>query len=231
MKVILLLSAFMAETYAEKSKTVIVSGSLATDVDWNDELIKHSIIEKGYIDQTELYRTTAAKAKADLEILLTKSTDVDSASVDITDFTEIPGTTNSNETTPSKAKVNFEAALGVPDTKTSDEIDNSVTDAVQNANSTDFVSFDAFDDFEVTVTEQAKETKTETETIPITLTRSYGNTPSDEQLQKTVAPPNRTWKHLSQLEDGKILIYWSDRVRFLCIPNDSNQTSEIINKF
>ena len=99
---------------------------------------------------------------------------------------------------------------------TTDEIDTSVTDAVKAADSTTFGSFNSFADFEVTITEQAKEpnTEPEKESETVTLTRSYGNTPNDVLLQKTVEPPNKKWKHLSQLEDEKILIYWSDRVRF-----------------
>ena len=121
-----------------------------------------------------------------------------------------------------KAKVNFKAVLGVPDTMTTDEIDASVTDAVEKADATKFGSFDSFADFEVTITEQAKEpnTETEEESETVTLTRSYGNTPNDVLLQKTVEPPNKEtlvgdWAYLSEKdEDGKILIYWSDWVRF-----------------
>ena len=41
--------------------------------------------------------------------------------------------------------------------------------------------------------------------------RSYGS--SDDPLQGTVQPIHRKWTHLEQIEDGKILIYWSDRVK------------------
>ena len=230
---ILLLMLLSAETTAPKSKEVIATGSLATNFDWNEDLIKHSIVKNGYIIQTELYRQTESQVRTDLNTILTASGDVDSATVEITDFTEIPTTTSSTTatssttntsatnttttTTPSsKARVNFKAVLGVPDTMTADEIDTSVTDAVKAADSTQFGSFDSFADFEVTVIEQAKEpnTEPEEESETVTLTRSYGNTPNDVLLQKTVEPPNRKWKHLSQLEDGKILIYWSGRVRF-----------------
>ena len=100
---------------------------------------------------------------------------------------------------------------------TTDKIYTSVTNGVKKADSMmKFGSFDSFADFEVTITEQAKEpnTETEKESETVTLTRSYGNTPNDVLLLKTVEPPNKKWKHMSQLEDGKILIYWSDRVRF-----------------
>lgn len=43
--------------------------------------------------------------------------------------------------------------------------------------------------------------------------RSYGSS-SDDLLQETVQPIHRKWTHLGQIEDGKILIYWSDRVKF-----------------
>ena len=42
--------------------------------------------------------------------------------------------------------------------------------------------------------------------------RSYGSS-SDNPLQETVQPIHRKWSHLGQIEDGKILIYWSDRVK------------------
>ena len=211
---ILLLLLLSAETTAPKSKEVIATGSCATNFDWDEDLTKHSIVKNGYIIQTELYRQTEGQVRTDLNIILTVSGDVDSATVEITDFTEIPGAG-------AKTKVNFKAVLGVPDTMTTDEIDTSVTDAVKAADSTTFGSFDSFADFEVTITEQAKEQNTEIEEEPetVTLTRSYGNSPNDVLLQKTVEPPNKEilvgdWTHLSELEDGKILIYWSDWVRF-----------------
>ena len=43
--------------------------------------------------------------------------------------------------------------------------------------------------------------------------RSYGSS-RDDPLQETVQPIHRKWTHLGQIEDGKILIYWSDRVIF-----------------
>ena len=212
MKVILLLS--LTAVTAQKSKIVQASGSLATNVTWDGDLNKVTIIENGYIHQTDLYKTTATQAKTDLENLLTNSSDVDSASVDITGFTEITATSE----TPSKARVNFEANLGVPESKTTDYIENSVTEAVEKADPNEFDLFVSFDDFSVTVTEEITEMDTEsdtesnTESIPTSLIRSYGKTPSDELFQQTVDPPNRLWEHLSQVEDGKILIYWSEKV-------------------
>ena len=49
---------------------------------------------------------------------------------------------------------------------------------------------------------------------PPTIHRTYGPT-SDDEVLETVEPVQLKWEHLSQLEDGKILIHWSDRVRFL----------------
>ena len=153
---ILMLLLLSAETTAPKSKEVIAIGSCATNFDWDEDLTKHSIVKNGYIIQTELYRQTEGQVRTDLNIILTVSGDVDSATVEITDFSEIPGAG-------AKAKVNFKAVLGVPDTMTTDEIDTSVTDAVKKANATQFGSFDSFADFEVTITEQAKEQNTEIE--------------------------------------------------------------------
>ena len=48
---------------------------------------------------------------------------------------------------------------------------------------------------------------------PSTIHRTYGPS-SDDQALETVEPVQVKWEHLSQVEDGKILIYWSDRVRF-----------------
>ena len=57
MKVILLLS--LTAVTAQKSKIVQASGALATNVTWDDDLNKVTIIENGYIHQTDLYKTTA----------------------------------------------------------------------------------------------------------------------------------------------------------------------------
>ena len=43
--------------------------------------------------------------------------------------------------------------------------------------------------------------------------RSFGLF-SDDSLQETETLKHRKWNHLKQIEDKKILIYWSDRVRF-----------------
>ena len=48
---------------------------------------------------------------------------------------------------------------------------------------------------------------------PSTIHRTYGPS-SDDRALETVEPVQVKWEHLSQVEDGKILIYWSDRVRF-----------------
>ena len=50
--------------------------------------------------------------------------------------------------------------------------------------------------------------------------RSYGSS-SDDPLQETVQPIHRKWNHLGQIEDGKIIIYWSDRVTFLNVEMSS----------
>ena len=41
--------------------------------------------------------------------------------------------------------------------------------------------------------------------------RGYGS--SDDPLQETVEPLHKKWNHLTQVQDKKILIYWSERVR------------------
>jgi len=41
--------------------------------------------------------------------------------------------------------------------------------------------------------------------------RGYGS--SDDQVQETVDPLHEKWNHLTQVQDKKILIYWSERVR------------------
>ena len=50
--------------------------------------------------------------------------------------------------------------------------------------------------------------------------RSYGSS-SDDPLQETVQPIHRKWTHLGQIEDEKILIYWSDRVIYLNVEMSS----------
>ena len=39
--------------------------------------------------------------------------------------------------------------------------------------------------------------------------RGYG---SSDPLQETVEPFHKKWNHLTQVQDKKILIYWSERV-------------------
>ena len=55
---------------------------------------------------------------------------------------------------------------------------------------------------------------TDSSSEPSTIHRTYGPS-SDDQALETVEPVQVKWEHLSQVEDGKILIHWSDRVRFL----------------
>ena len=60
--------------------------------------------------------------------------------------------------------VYYEAALTVPESKTTEEIENIVTSAVQNADPTQFTSFDSFDSFSVIVEETNQETTSATTT-------------------------------------------------------------------
>ena len=41
--------------------------------------------------------------------------------------------------------------------------------------------------------------------------RGYGS--SDDPMQESVDPLHKKWNHLTQVQDKKILIYWSERVR------------------
>ena len=60
-------------------------------------------------------------------------------------------------------------------------------------------------------------TKATTTTTATKIHRIYGSE-SDDPMQETVEPIQLKWEHTSQLEDGKLLIYWSDRVRFIKMP-------------
>ena len=60
-------------------------------------------------------------------------------------------------------------------------------------------------------------TKATTTTTATKIHRIYGSE-SDDPMQETVEPIQLKWEHMSQLEDGKLLIYWSDRVRFIKMP-------------
>ena len=128
-----------------------MSGALATSVDWNDDLNDES---------SELYTSSAASAKADLESLLTSSDDVQSATVTITGFEEASSNRKRRQANTSKATVNYSAECTVPESKSTDDISSSVETAVQNADPDNFSSFDSssFASFSVDVEETTEAT-------------------------------------------------------------------------
>ena len=139
-------------TETEETKSVTVSGALATSVDWDDALNDSS---------STLYQSTAESAKTDLENLLTSSDDVQSATVTINGFEEASSSRKRRQATSSKATVNYSAVCTVPESKSTDDISSSVETAVTNADPTQFSSFDSFAGFSVSV-EETTETTTQT---------------------------------------------------------------------
>ena len=141
-------------TETEETKSVTVSGALATSVDWDEDLSDET---------SDLYTSTAESAKSDLENLLTSSDDVQSATVTITGFEEATSSRKRRQATSSKATVKYSAECTVPESKSTGDISSSVESAVQNADPTEFNSFDSssFADFSVDVEETNEETTTE----------------------------------------------------------------------
>ena len=147
-----------ATTETEQTKSVTVSGALATSVDWNEDLNDES---------SELYTSTAASAKADLESLLTSSDDVQSATVTITGFEEASSNRKRRQANTSKATVNYSAECTVPESKSTDDISSSVETAVHNADPDNFSSFDSssFASFSVEVEETTEATTQNSTTL------------------------------------------------------------------
>ena len=147
-----------ATTETEETKSVTVSGALATSVDWTDDLNDSS---------SALYQSTAASAKSDLETLLASSDDVQSATVTINGFEEASSSRKRRQAATSKATVNYSAECTVPESKSTDDISSSVETAVQNADPTQFDSFDSssFASFSVTIEETTEATTQDSTTI------------------------------------------------------------------
>ena len=166
-----------------RTKIVTVSGALATNIDWNDDLNDKN---------SELYLNTAVNAKADLEKLFMTSNDVEFAIVEITGFEEFfnPSKRKRRQVADSKATVYYEADLTVPESMTNQEIDSSVTSAVQNADPSQFASFDTFDDFSVMVMKNTPETTqliNTTETTTAETTTAETTTAETTTAETTVA--------------------------------------------
>ena len=137
--------------------------------------------------ESTLYQTTAANAKDDLENLLTKSEDVQSATVTINGFEEASSSRKRRQATSSKATVNYSAECTVPESKSTDDISSSVETAVQNADPDNFSSFDSssFADFSVDVEETIEVTTTYSETS----TQKPDETTVFDTTQATKAAP------------------------------------------
>ena len=167
-------------TTVGETKTVTVSGALATNVDWNDDLNDSS---------STLYQSTAASAKSDLESLLTSSDDVQSATVTINGFEEANSSRKRRQATASKATVNYSAECTVPESKSTEDISSSLETAVQNADPAEFSSFDAssFASFSVDVEEANEETTTASATQEPDKTTVAITTPNAETTKATDA--------------------------------------------
>jgi len=168
-----------------RTKIVTVYGALATSVDWNDNLKNQN---------SDFFVNTATNAKADLENLFIGAGDVESAIIEITGFEEVNSIRKrrqvnglSSNGSSSKAMVYYEAALTVPESKTTEEIENSVASAVQNADPTQFTSFDSFDSFSVIVEETNQETTPATTTAGTTAagTTAAGTTAAGTTVAET----------------------------------------------
>ena len=174
-----------AETSAAGTKRVTVSGSLATSVDWNDDLNDPS---------SEFYASTSASAKADLQYLLTQSSDVQSASVEIIEFERVSARRKRRQTSSSKTTVNYEANVSVQEGKSTNEIKNSIMSAFENADPSEFSIFDSFDDISLDIYEQneAFHESTTVNSASEASSRSSTEQPAESTEAPTVAPVEST---------------------------------------
>ena len=181
-------------TETEETKSVTVSGALATSVDWDEDLSDET---------SDLYTSTAESAKSDLENLLTSSDDVQSATVTITGFEEATSSRKRRQATSSKATVKYSAECTVPESKSTDDISSSVKTAVTNADPSQFKSFDSFAGFGVKV-EKAAEAKTSATTQPTSpkITPTVSEKPVNVKPAEFIPPniiqgPNLVFQHQS----------------------------------
>ena len=177
-----------------RTKIVTVFGALATSVDWNDDLKNKNSV---------FFVSTATSAKADLENLFVGASYVESATIEITEFEEVNSVRKRRQVSSSKAMVYYEAALTVPENKTTQEIENSVTSAVQNADPSQFTSFDSFDSFSVIVEEINQETTpaTTTATTTTSATTTAGTTVAKTTVVTTTSPETKAVLILSTNRD------------------------------
>jgi len=127
---------------------------LETSIGWSDDLNDST---------STAYISAKSSCMSDLESLLTSSDDVYSATISISGFEEA-SSSRRRRSTSSKATVIYTADCTVPESKSTDDIQDSVQDAVDNADPSQFSSFDSFDSFTATVAETSTATTTETET-------------------------------------------------------------------
>ena len=177
-----------------RTKIVTVHGALATSVDWNDDLKN---------ENSEYFVNTASNAKTDLENLFIGAGDIESAIIEITGFEEVNSIRKRRQVSSSKAMVYYKAAMTVPENKTTEEIENSVTSAVQNADPSQFTSFDSFDSFSVIVEEINQETTpaTTTATTTTSATTTAGTTVAKTTVVTTTSPETKAVLILSTNRD------------------------------
>ena len=80
------------------------------------------------------------------------------------------------------------ATLSVPASKTTDEIDSSITKAVEEADRTQFSSFDYFADFSVTVEEIDEATETQEATLDTRADYTSNNSPDQTSTEASTTP-------------------------------------------
>ena len=120
-------------------KSVSTSGEIESNVAWDDDLADPN---------SETFKNTASSVENDLEKLFQSSDDVMDATVTVTGFRENSGRKR-RQTDGSTTSVEFTAEVTVPASKSTDDIDSSVSNAIENADPDQFDSFDSFDSYSI----------------------------------------------------------------------------------
>ena len=116
-------------------KTLYVSGEIEINVAWDAELADST---------SDTFKDAAYSVENDLEELLELADDVTDATATVTAFTENSSSRKRRQTGASTATVRFTAEITVYESKSIDEIETSISNAIDNANPDDFNSFDSY---------------------------------------------------------------------------------------
>ena len=151
-------------TSASSTKSIAISGEIDTSVTWDDDL--NNIY-------SEAFKITATSVEEDLEALFELSDDVYDVFVVVFNFKESFSRRKKRQLGDNTVSAEFSAEVIVPQRKSIDEIETSLSHGIENANAEYFYSFDSFDDFSVIVSDDNTTTANENWTKPVNVDQSY----------------------------------------------------------